>query len=476
MLAAPSAHAGLLGGQDCRDALVKVETVTNAPDYYNPWKMQNSGRVGGSGVIISGSRILTNAHVVANHSMIQVRRNGHWKTYNGHILHISHEADLALLTTDDKDFFAGVEGLPFGDLPKSQQEVFVYGFPMGGDSLSVTRGVLSRLEHQPYAHSGMKLFAGQIDAAINPGNSGGPVLVNNRIVGLVMQGANPGKAENMGFMIPVPVIKHFLTDIEDGTLDGFPDAGIEFQGMDNPGMKSFYRMALGQTGILVTRVYKGSPAEGKVKSGDVILSVAGHSIADDGTVEFRPRERTIWEYYLDSLQMGSRVSMTILRDGRPAEVSLVLNKKGSDFVPVPTAPYGQPPRYIIYGGMVFSPLTRNVSGLALSKGMRKEFWKKPGTDRQERVVVVQVLAADVNKGYEKAGGMIIDAIDGYPVADFADFAAKIEKAGGPYVVLENYDNCERIVLDRQQALLTHEDILKTYHIPGDRAVNVAMGR
>jgi S1-C subfamily serine protease len=466
----------LLGGQDCRDALVKVETVTNAPDYYNPWKMQNPARIGGSGVIIKGNRILTNAYVVANNSIIQVQRNGHWKTYKAHIQQISHEADLALLTTDDKEFFAGVEGLPFGDLPRSQQEVFVYGFPMGGDSLSVTRGVLSRVEHQRYAYSGYFLLAGQIDAAINPGNSGGPVLVNNRIVGLVMQGVNPDKAEKLGYMIPMPVIKHFLTDIEDGVYDGFPNPDIEFQGMDNQGIKGFYRMGQEQTGSLVIRVYKGSPAEGKLQSGDVILKVAGQRVADDGTVEFRPRERTTWLHYIDSLQMGASTSMTILREGQSMGVSIVLNKTWSDFVSVPSAPYDMPPRYIIYGGMVFSPLTKNIAGLPVSRGIANELWKKCGTDRMEKVVVVQVLAADVNKGYEQTPGTIIDAVDGKHVDNFADFVAKIESASNPYVVLENEADSKRIVLDRQQALLTHEDILKTYHIPEDQMVNIAMER
>ena len=65
--------------------------------------------------------------------------------------------------------------------------------------MSITKE-LSRVEQQIYAHAGAFLLAGQIDAAINPGNSGGPVIVDNQIVGVVMQASSGGRAENLGYL------------------------------------------------------------------------------------------------------------------------------------------------------------------------------------------------------------------------------------------------------------------------------------
>ena len=210
-----------------RDAIVKIYTVFSDPDYFSPWKMEDPGNITASGCIIDGHKILTNAHVVANHRFIQVRKNGNPKKYIGQVLAVSHEADLALLTVSDKEFFSDTPKLDFGPLPQIKQDVLVYGFPDGGDSLSITKGVLSRIENQVYSHSSHIFLSGQVDAAINPGNSGGPVVVDTKIVGVVMQ--TGAILENIKYMVPNPVIKHFLSDIKDGKYDGFPDCGLVCQ-------------------------------------------------------------------------------------------------------------------------------------------------------------------------------------------------------------------------------------------------------
>lgn len=79
--------------------------------------------------------------------------------------------------------------------------VVTYGYPAGGEQISYTRGVVSRIELQNYVHIGNRsLLAVQTDAAINPGNSGGPVIQDDRVVGVAFQGV-PG-LENAGFFIP----------------------------------------------------------------------------------------------------------------------------------------------------------------------------------------------------------------------------------------------------------------------------------
>jgi len=225
---------------DISDAIVKVYAVSDPPDYLNPWNMMGPSSVTGSGAIIEGNRILTNAHVVSDLTFLQVRRYGDTQRYPARLLAISHQCDLALITVDDPHFFQGIDPLIIGDLPATNQEVLVYGFPMGGDTLSITKGVVSRIEHQPYVHSSIALLAGQIDAAINPGNSGGPVIVNGKIVGVVMQGIP--SSQNIGYMVPAPIIKHFFEDLSDRQLDGFPNLGVCMQYMESPDLREKYAM------------------------------------------------------------------------------------------------------------------------------------------------------------------------------------------------------------------------------------------
>jgi hypothetical protein len=101
----------------------------------------------------------------------QVQRHGQAKKYMARVAPVAHDADLVLLSVDDPDFFTGITPLPLGPLPEVQTAVTVYGFPEGGDTLSMTAGVLSRVEQTAYVHSNRWLLGAPLDAAINSGNN-----------------------------------------------------------------------------------------------------------------------------------------------------------------------------------------------------------------------------------------------------------------------------------------------------------------
>lgn len=473
--AAPPADASL------KDSIVKIYTVADMPDYHNPWGMLGAYRGTGSGCVIDGKRILTNAHVVANETFVQVRKHGDAKRYNAAVERISHDADLAILNVEDPAFFDGVPPLEFGELPETQDEVAVYGFPLGGDSLSITKGILSRLEHTYYVHSSHFLFAGQIDAAINPGNSGGPVISNGKIAGVVMQGMK-GDAENIGYMVPISVIEHFFTDLKDGRHDGFPSLGISIQTMENPDMKLKYGLSSTQTGILVNRIYPGSPAEGILERGDILLSVEGHPIADDGTVEFRSKERTSAMYYIDRHQIGEQAAVEIFRDSKIQTMTLTLSKTRSAYTVVPPEQYEEIPRYFIYGGVVFTPLTKNLltrygaNWVENAPGHLVAEIDKPITEqRQEVVLALKVLSAEVNQGYDDVFAWIINDVNGKTFKDFSEFYRLVMESDEPYLVLRDEDFFE-LVLDRKKAEAANQGILATYRIEHDRSPDLRSER
>ncbi len=170
-----------------KDAVVKVYTVSDRPNYMEPWQMKGPWSHSGSGCVIRGKRILTNAHIVSDQMFIQVRKSGEAKKYIAEVEIVAHECDLAILTVKDDSFFDGIKPIEIGSLAEVRDKVAVYGFPEGGDKLSITEGVVSRVEHIKYAHSSAHLLTCQIDAAINAGNSGGPVIKGNKIVGVAFQ-------------------------------------------------------------------------------------------------------------------------------------------------------------------------------------------------------------------------------------------------------------------------------------------------
>jgi S1-C subfamily serine protease len=462
-------------GTDVRDSMVKIYCVQNEPDYDNPWNMSGPEAFSGSGCVIEGNRILTNAHVVSNQTYIMVRLHGQSQKHPAKVIVVSHEADLALLTVEDPSFFAGIKPLKFGGLAEVEQEVVVCGFPEGGDTLSTTKGVISRIENQHYVHSWTELLAGQLDAAINPGNSGGPVMVGRRIVGVVMQSLK--KSENIGYMVPVPVIEHFLADMEDGRYDGFPEDGIRIQPLENESLKKMFGLNEEQSGALVTAVTPGSPAENRIFPGDVILSIDGHQIADDCTVEFRPKERTGCDFYVKQHQVGEQAVYKIFRRGAERTVRLKLHKNSEGSRLVPMAKYDVQPSYYVFGGLVFCPLTLNY---LLTWG---DDWSEDAPynlltyfadgeltrQGEEVVVIIKVLASDVNNGYGDMINTRVVEANGEKIRNLEGLIRAVETdTGNPFVAFKT-EHHQTIVVDRKKAEAAHDEILSAYRIAEDRS-------
>lgn len=472
------AQSDNIGISDVEDSVIKIYTTQAAPDYFTPWRLLNPRQSSGSGSVIIGNRILTNAHVVANASYVQAQKHNDPQRYQARVLFISHEADLALITVDEPGFFDNLEALSIGELPPPHTEVSVFGYPIGGKSLSITKGILSRVEQQTYAHAGAYLLAGQIDAAINPGNSGGPVIVEGQIAGVVMQANAGGRAENLGYFVPPPVIQHVLQDSEDGEHHGFPDLGFRTQNLDSPAAKQAYQLGDEKDGILVIKVFEDSPANGILQEGDVLLAINGTAIADDGSIKLTGDLQTDYKHAIDMNHIGDRVELTISRNGERQIVELAAQKAKSSYSLVQSEQFDKIPRYTIYGGVLFVPLNMNLikrwggdwsRTAPVSLLQARNEWSTP--ERRELVVALQVMAADVNLGYHDWRNWVVDTFNGEPIRDFEQFAQKIRYNEEENIILEN-KNGYQMVINHQAALQSEAQILNRYRIPSAHSVGL----
>lgn len=464
---APVPISATEGRDAIKDAVVHVYVVKHTFNALTPWN-SDTQKGSGSGLIIKGGLILTNAHVAADATFLEVQRHGETKRYEAEVVYISHEADLALLRTKEVNIFNAVKPLELGDLPQTQQEVEVYGFPIGGTTLSITRGVVSRIEKQNYAHTDENLIAVQIDAAINFGNSGGPVISNGKVVGVAMQSGF--FTENIGYMIPTPIIQHFLTDVEDGKSQGFGFPGFLVQSMENPAMRRKYSLDDNQTGVLAHKIYPNSPADGIMKVGDIITKIDGHTIQNNGTVEFRPGEYLNYTHWVDLHQLGDDIKLSIIRDDKPMEISLKMDRPGKEFLLVQPNQFDKQPTYYIYGGFVFMPLNQDIlsSMDPVPPALAALAQEAPSADRKEVILMTQVLPADINKDYHHDNNLIIQKVNGEAVPDFKTFYQKMQTASSSFIVLETDDGYQ-VVIDRTEAAAKQPSILARYGISTDRS-------
>ncbi|KAK9292197.1 hypothetical protein L1049_020159 [Liquidambar formosana] len=450
------------------DSVVKIFTVSSSPSYSLPWQNGFQRESTGSGFVIPGKRILTNAHVVADHTFLLVRKHGSPTKYRAKVQAVGHECDLAILVVENEEFWEGMDFLELGEIPVLQEAVAVVGYPQGGDNICVTKGVVSRVELTQYVHAATQLMAIQIDAAINPGNSGGPAIMGKKVVGVAFQ--NLSDAEKIGHIIPVPVIKHFIAEVEEsGKCVGFCSLGLLWQPTENVQLRNYFHMGPGMTGILVSRINPLSDAHRILKKDDIILAFDNVPIANDGTVPFRNRERITFDHLVSMKKPHETAEVRVLRNGEEYELSVTLQPL-QPFVPVHQ--FDKLPSYFIFAGLVFVPLTRpyllafgedwyNTSPRPLCERALKELPRKAG---EQLIILSQVLMDDINAGYEKLVELQVKKVNGVEIENLKHLCQLVENCSKESLRFD-LDEERVVVLDYHLAKTSTTQILKRCRIP-----------
>ncbi|MFT4553658.1 MAG: S1-C subfamily serine protease [Chlamydiales bacterium] len=461
--------------EDVKESIVKIFTTHQRYSYSTPWQSPLQDQSSGSGCVIAGNLILTNAHVVANQVFVQVTGFSKSEMYEAEVVSIDHDCDLALLKVFDESFFDGIAPLHIGEGIQLRDEIFVYGYPMGGDDLSITKGIVSRIEPLEYAHSGHSLIAYQIDAAINPGNSGGPALMDEQIVGIVMQTIPSG--DGLGFMIPPELITRFLNESDKEHYVGIPDLGIKGQLLENKDLRRYLGMKDQHSGFMVMSVAPQSSAFKDIKSGDVVLEINGLQIANNGSVLLENGKRVSAMTIIQRGFIGEEAEIKILRKKEELFVKVPLQASLGSHDLVPRTRYDVAPRYFITGGIVFQPLTQNYlmewgrdwNYLADKYFLKEFFYGKQSSKKKEVVFISQVLADKLTAGYQYTSDIAIENIDGKNISSLEDVVKAVEESKNDFIVIQCFDG-KKIVLDRHKVFERHEAILKKYQIHSDRRV------
>ncbi|KAL2556719.1 Protease Do-like 2 [Forsythia ovata] len=457
------------------NAVVKVYCTHTAPDYSLPWQKQRQYQSTGSAFMIGDGKLLTNAHCVEHDTQVKVKKRGDDTKYVAKVLAKGVECDIALLSIESKEFWKGAEPLQFGRLPRLQDAVTVVGYPLGGDTISVTKGVVSRIEVTSYAHGSSELLGIQIDAAINPGNSGGPAF-NDRgeCIGVAFQVYRSDEAENIGYVIPTTVVSHFLEDYErNGKYTGFPSLGVLLQKLENPALRACLNVP-SHEGVLVRKVEPTSDASNVLKKGDVIVSFDDVRVGSEGTVPFQTTERIAFRFLISQKFAGDVAELGIIRGGEFMKVKAIMNPR------VHLVPYhieGGQPSYLIVAGLVFTPLSEplieeeceDTIGLKLLTKARYSLARFKG---EQIVILSQVLANEVNIGYEDLSNEQVLKLNGTWIRNIHHLAHLVDSCKDKYLVFEFEDNI-LVVLEREAALAASGCILKDYGIPSERSSDLS---
>jgi S1-C subfamily serine protease len=459
--AAPEDKGGVV-----ENAVVKIFATTRLPDLYKPWTKQAPQEISGSGLVIEGKRILTNAHVVLYASQVQIQAYQAGDKISASVEMVAPGIDLAVLKLDDETFFDTHPPLPRASaLPKIKDPVLVYGYPTGGTSLSITKGIVSRIEFTSYNFptGGLRI---QIDAAINPGNSGGPAVAGDKVVGLAF--SHLSNAENIGYIIPTEEIELFLKDAADGHYDGKPAMFDALQTFENPALRPFLKVDKSVEGMIVTRADNPDPAY-PLKPWDIITHIGDTPIDNQGMIKIEDNLRVRFQYLIQKLARDGRVPLTITRNGQERKIELPVAPRRPMVL---TGLEGGYPSYFIFGPLAFSAATQEFIYGYNSNGAQAAFayigsplatrrGDRPAEDGEQLVVVTSpFFPHKLSKGYGNTMSSVVKSVNGKAVKNLSHLVTLLRDSRDEFVVFEFAGRgAETIVLPRQECLAATEDIL-----------------
>jgi S1-C subfamily serine protease len=461
--------------QRIENSVVRIVNYSQRGNWYSPWNQNRVQQATGSGFIIEGGLVMTNAHVVSDSRHLTIFLHNDPEPHEAEVHLIAHDCDLALLRPKEQGLLDDVPALDFGELPQLGSSVVTFGYPTGGTSVSSTRGIVSRIEPKVYTHSNADgHLAGRTDAAINPGNSGGPVVQRDRVVGVAFEVA--ADLQSVGYFIPTEVIGRFMRDVTDGRYDGYPDLGAKTSGMENIAARRKAGMDDGENGVRVDAIYPSSSADGLLRVGDILLEVDGSPLANDGTVADGDG-RLNFGMLVDRHQMGETVKLRVLRKGERIELTVPLVR--FHWSKIISNLYDVLPQYYVYGGLVFVPLNlemlKTFGDEWITSGdmaLLHEFRVRPSEDldltTQDRVVLLRRLNHPVNVDMAWNRNQVVERVNGREIKSLGDLIEAIETHDGDYHLFE-YASYRRFgVLGREEAERSNAEILERYGVFKDR--------
>lgn len=460
---ASSPPAGAAGPED---STVKVIALVRYPNPLKPWAKEAPVEVSGSGVVIDGKRILTNAHVVRYASQVSVQARPGGDKFEAKVAGIGTDVDLAVLTVEDDALYKKRPALARSKtLPKVQDAVVVYGFPVGGDDLSVTKGVVSRVGFSMYSGLRPGLVI-QVSAAVNPGNSGGPAVVDGQMAGVVF--SRLAGAESISYIIPCEEVEYFLTHLKDGRSEPKPveAATAEFQQLENDGLRRMLKLDKGVKGVLVHLPPRPGP-DSPFRESDILTKVGDYEIDNTGSIRL---ENDLLAPFAAAVPRAARdgaVPVTVLRGGAAVSMSLPVTTQDNRLI---RSYQGESPSYFIHGPLVFSPVRSdavpyyaelNPDLYTINSPMMNRRFDRVRFPGEELVAVTApMFVHKISKGYADPVGRVVKEVNGVPIKNVRCLVETIRDCKDEYLTFRFAEDwSEVLVFDRKEMDKATEEIL-----------------
>ena len=455
--------AGIAAADDLapklRKALVKLNITSQSYDYTSPWKKSRVRNFTGRGFVVSPGVILTLASNVQNALMIEVQVANSARRYPAKLKHADLRMNLALVEITDEALRKETAPLELGEPVKLDDEFDIY--ELGTDNM--IQRAPARVVRADATSTVLSLLL-QTDGS---GGGNGQVAINDgKVVGLLSY-----RSRQQGRITSVESIRKYLADHDDGTYHGCAGPSIWIQTLLRDDLRDYYGLTADQHGLGVVRTVAGRTGEGVLRAKDVITSVDGYAIDDEGKFQHERHGRLNASWLFQGRRYaGDTIKVKVLRDGKETDLDLELKAWPDSARTVPSGPGEGRPQYMVTGGLVILELhekiyvPRSPGGVFLRRYREREGWDATGS-RRRYVYVDRVFTDESNKGFESLRHTPVVRVNGVEITEIADVAKALEQPKGEFHVFEFEGVASDYAVPKEDLKTIDDRVAKTYRIP-----------
>ncbi|MGH9798435.1 MAG: PDZ domain-containing protein, partial [Candidatus Polarisedimenticolia bacterium] len=452
--------------------VVVLVITTQDYDQFRPWEKKTPETRTVQAVVLEGSRLITTADLVEGATVVLAEKHGSPHREPARIVHVDADANLALLTVDAAGFFGDLKPAVLAGSVPSEGRVDTVRWSSGQLEVSASR--VTRMEVGGTYLGALEHASLLLETDLTGGGWSEPVFAGGRLIGLTYS-----QDEQSATVTPVDILRAYLESARSPKpYREMANLELYWQVNRDPALTRHLGLPGEPRGVLVTQVPQGSSACGALLPRDLLLGLDGHPIDAAGYYEHPGHGRLKFtQIVVDGHRAGDVVPAEVLRDGRTIGVRLTLRpaRSANDLIPFRSG--GEPPPYVVAGGLVFRELTADFLRTWGQDWEKKAppflvtryelFRTAQSPDRRRVVLLAYVLPSAYNLGYGNLQNLPVARINGRDIDSIDDVDEAFRHPGKEFhlIVLESNPVRSEILLDAATFEEATRSILEDYQVP-----------
>lgn len=442
------------------DSLLTVNATIQEYNILRPWEKTASKTISARGVYLGDGRVLTTSPGFWNATYVELSLPDQSRTATARLLRYDEDLHLALLTIEhekDANLLAALRPLQPGIPLRLGDQAECWDMVGGLNPVKIPVSVRGA------QNGSIPLLAIQATQAAPGEEAGLPVVRQGQLAALTTSYDN----ESQTFLaVNAEMIKRFLASPAHGSAgrSDVPSLGISCVPIQDPVFQRYLQLPDGVGGLYVSRVEPaGAAAAAGLLKGDVITAIEGLELDTLGRGKHPLYGMLPGASLIRCLKpTGEQLNLTLSRQGQKQQVTVALNRDALEKSLLRTQSSSERPAYILWGGMLFQPLTKNyINALraASSNNLPLSFLQvldeqenAPDTEKEELVALTQIIPTAATLSYENLQFSVVEQINGHTVRNLADVARLLDEPTPDGLVSLRINQAPyTIVVERAQA-------------------------